>query len=62
VTAGNSLAGEPERMTGMIRIVETVGILLAVPGMIYLQYRRAKWASDLKDQKADLTTLFGGEK
>jgi len=49
-------------MAGMIRILETVGILLAIPGMIYLQYRRAKWASDRKDQKADVTTLFDGEK
>jgi hypothetical protein len=49
-------------MDGMIRVLETIGVLLAIPGMIYLQYLRARWASDRKDQKANVTTLFDGEK
>jgi hypothetical protein len=49
-------------MAGMTRILESIAIVLAIPGMIYLQYRRAKWVSDRKDQKADVTTLFEGEK
>ena len=49
-------------MAGMIRVLETIGILLAIPGMIYLQYRRARWASDRKNEKANVTTLFDGEK
>jgi hypothetical protein len=46
----------------MISILETIGGVAALAGMIYLQYRRAKWISDKKDQKADVQTLFSGRK
>ncbi len=46
----------------MISILETVGAVAALAGMIYLRYRRAKWISDKKDQKADVQTLFSGWK
>ena len=49
-------------MGGMVRFLETMGMVLAIAGMIYLQYRRAKSMSDRKDQKADVTTLFDGDK
>ena len=34
-----------------MRILEGCGAILAMIGMIYLQYRRAKWIIDRKDQK-----------
>jgi len=46
----------------MISILETIGVVAALAGMIYLQYLRAKWISDKKDQKADVQTLFSGRK
>jgi hypothetical protein len=46
----------------MISILKTLGVVAALAGMIYLQYRRAKWQSDQKDQKADVQTLFSGRK
>lgn len=46
----------------MIQWLEAIGALAAVIGMIYLQYLRAKWIGDRKDQKADVQTLFSGEK
>jgi hypothetical protein len=49
-------------MAGMVRILEVIGSLLAAIGMVYLQYRRAKWHADKKDQKADVQTLFSGKK
>lgn len=49
-------------MAGMVSILEVIGTLLAVIGMVYLKYRRAKWYADKKDQKADVQTLFSGKK
>lgn len=49
-------------MAGMVYILEVVGRLLAVIGMVYLQSRRAKWYADKKEQKADVQTLFSGKK
>lgn len=46
----------------MISILEGIGVFAALAGMIYLQYRRAKWINDEKDQKADVQTLFSGRK
>jgi len=50
------------RMRTIAHILEGVAILFAIPAMIYLQYRRAKWYSDQKDEKANIQTLFSGEK
>jgi hypothetical protein len=53
-------------MADMGQILKTIGsvivAVLALGGMIYLQYWRAKWMSDRKDQKADVQTLFSGRK
>jgi hypothetical protein len=49
-------------MAGMISILETIGMVAALAGMIYLQYRRTKWTSERRDQKADVQTLFSGQK
>lgn len=49
-------------MSTIVRLLEAVGAILALLGMIYLQYRRAKWVSYQKDQKADIQTLFSGKK
>jgi hypothetical protein len=38
-------------MAGMTSVIKTIGIGLAIMGMAYLKYRRAKLASDRKDQK-----------
>ena len=46
----------------MVRALGIVGVVLATAGMVYLQYRRAKWMSEKKDQKADIETLFSGRK
>jgi hypothetical protein len=37
-------------------------VVLGVGAMVYLKYRSAKRLSEEKDQKADVTTLFDGEK
>jgi hypothetical protein len=49
-------------MAQLANALSIVGAVLAVSGMIYLQYRRAKWISDRKDEKADVQTLFSGRK
>jgi hypothetical protein len=49
-------------MAGMATALQTIGGIFALAGMIYLQYRRAKWMSDKKSQKADVQTLFSGKK
>ena len=46
----------------LIHLLQIVCVILAVSGMIYLQYRRAKWVVETKDQKADVQTLFSGKK
>ena len=45
-----------------MRILQGCGVILAMVGVIYLQYRRAKWINDRKDQKVDVQTLFTGQK
>jgi hypothetical protein len=46
----------------MVTALQATAVIFAVAGMIYLQYRRAKWMSDRKSQKADVQTLFSGRK
>jgi len=49
-------------MSRIFHLLQGIGAALVLLGMIYFQYRRAKWASDEKDQKADVQTLFSGKK
>ena len=51
-----------ERMGGMISILKAIVAVAALVGIVYLQYRKQKWISDRKDQKADVQTLFSGKK
>ena len=46
----------------MKHILGLLFAFLAIAALIYLKYRSAKSRSDAKDQKADVTTLFDGEK
>jgi hypothetical protein len=42
--------------------LKVAGAFLAIALMCYLQYRRARWISDRKDEKSGIQTLFSGEK
>ena len=49
-------------MAGMKHDLGLLFVILIVGTLIYLRFRSAKKYSDEKDQKADVTTLFDGEK
>ncbi len=43
-------------------ILKAIGGVVAVGVLIYLKYRQLRWANQQRDQKADVQTLFDGEK
>ena len=46
----------------MKHVLGLLFVVLAVGSLVYLKYLSAKRFSEEKDQKADVTTLFDGEK
>jgi len=45
-----------------MNILKGVGAIFGVGLLIYLKYRQQKWINAQRDQKADVQTLFSGEK
>ena len=45
-----------------LRELEVLGGFLGGAALIYLKYRQTQWSNEQRDQKADVQTLFDGEK
>ena len=43
-------------------VLKLMGGLLVVAVLVYGKYRQQRWISDQREQKAQVQTLFGGEK
>jgi hypothetical protein len=56
------MAGMAHALRIIGEALKFVGVILLIIGGSYLQYCRAVWVSERKNEKADIQTLFSGRK